>query len=68
MTRQWIRVISGKCAGSIGYILWDNGLAAWIVFPGAPYPFDRAFKQSRTFMRLTETECNALELTRPAEN
>jgi hypothetical protein len=65
MTRQWIRVTSGKGVGRVGFILREHGSATMIKFPDAPFPFDEVFKWEKTFVRLTEAECAVLELTRP---
>jgi hypothetical protein len=62
MTRQWVRVTSGKGAGRVGYILWENGIVARIIFPGASYPKDEAYKRASMFVRLTEAECAAMEM------
>jgi len=67
MTRQWIRVLTGKPGrGSVGYILgaWNKRGVTLIRF-GNDFPDDFVTKSAGTFEPLDEIECAALELTWP---
>lgn len=66
MTRQWVRVITGKGAGRAGFIEREwlhHGVALSLVrFPGLSWPKDMAAKRAHNFELLTEAECDAMEL------
>jgi hypothetical protein len=70
MTRQWIRVITGKPGrSSVGYIerTWNkHGIILTLIRFAYDFPFDLVAKSAHTFELLTEAECAALELTWPA--
>jgi hypothetical protein len=62
MTRQWVRVTSGKYAGQVGYIEREafprRGIALIVMYSTGAW----LTKQARTFTRLTEAECAAMEM------
>jgi len=67
MTRQWIRVLTGKPGrGSIGYVdhTWNkNGITLTLIRFAGEFPFDLVAKSAHTFELLIEAECAVLELT-----
>jgi hypothetical protein len=69
MTRQWVRVTSGKPGrGSVGYVerIWVNrGVPNTLIRFAMSFPYDFVSKRSGTFRFLSKAECAVMELTQP---